>query len=430
MTTLFKNFLLCDGGTERPRFGSLLVKDGKIASLEGPDWSVAAGETVDGRGRKALIPGFVNSHTHLAMSLLRGIGEEAPLMEWLEKKIWPVEARLKREHIYWGTLLALLEMVSGGTTTFCDMYFEMDAVAEASLEMGTRCALSRGLVGDDRGKLAEGLKLAETWKDEGDFIKVHLAPHAPYTVSLPFLQEVTGEAKDKDLGIHFHFLEAEWEKGYLKDKLNLTPGEYLNASGITAAKRALLAHCVWLEPSVLDEVDSSGLTVVHNPNSNLKLGSGVMDLPGLSAGGVSIALGTDGAASNNRLDLWGEMRTAGLLHKGVAKDPTTVPARDVLRMATYEGAVAAGFADTGMIREGWAADLVMVDLDRPNYCGIDEDNAHQFLVYAGSSSDVAGTMAAGKWLYRDGEFPGADREKILAKGREMRDNLLESNGEF
>ena len=427
MTTLFKNFLLCDGGMERARYGSLLVDEGKIAVLEGPEWSPVADERVDGKGRMALLPGFVNTHTHLAMSLLRGIGEEAPLMEWLEKKIWPVEARLKKEHVYWGTLLALLEMASGGTTTFCDMYFEMDAVAEASLEMGTRCALSRGLVGDDGGKLAEGLKLAETWKGREDFIKVHLAPHAPYTVSLPFLREVAAEAGDKNLGIHFHFLEAEWEKGYLKDKLNLTPGEYLKASGVTAAQRVLLAHCVWLEPSVADEVDFSSITVVHNPNSNLKLGSGVMDLPGLSAKGVSVALGTDGAASNNRLDLWGEMRTAGLLHKGVVKDPTAVPARDVLRMATFEGAVAAGFANTGMIREGWAADLVMVDLDKANYCGIDEENAAQFIVYAGSSADVAGTMAAGKWLYRDGVFPRVDGEKILAKGRQMRDNLLEGN---
>lgn len=425
MSVLFKNFLLCDGGMERARYGSLLVRDGKIAGIDDEGRSYEADEIIDGQGRAALLPGFVNAHTHSAMSLLRGIGEEAPLMEWLEKKIWPVEARLRAEHVYWGTKLALLEMISGGTTAFCDMYFEMDSVAEASLEMGARCALSRGLVGDDREKFAEGLRLADTWRGREEFVTVQLAPHAPYTVPLPFMKEVAAAAKERGLALHVHFLEAEWEAGYLQKEFGMTPGEYLTSSGITDAPGALLAHCVWLEPSVLDEVDFANMTIVHNPDSNMKLGSGVMDLPGLLSRGAAVALGTDGAASNNRLDLWEEMRSAALLHKGVSKDPTAVPARDVLRMATFEGAAAAGFKNKGMLKEGWAADFAVVDLDRPNYVGIDEENAFHYLVYAGSSADVTGTMVAGKWLYRDGEFKTADKKEILAKAREMRDNLLE-----
>lgn len=424
MALLFKNFLLCDGCMDKARYGSLLVKDGKIAGIGAPDWSPEASRTEDGRGKSALLPGFVNAHTHSAMSLLRGIGEEAPLMEWLEKKIWPAEARLKPEHVYWGTMLALLEMARGGTTAFCDMYFEMDSVAEAALEMGMRCALSRGIVGGDAKKLEEGLRLADAYKGREDFVTVQLAPHAPYTVPLPFMKEITAAARERGLALHVHFLEAEWETGYLKKEFGTTPGEYLASSGITDAPGAILAHCVWLEPSTLDEADFSKTVIAHNPNSNMKLGSGVMDLPGLMKKGGAIALGTDGAASNNRLDLWGEMRAAALLHKGVAKDPTAVPAKDALRMATYEGAVAAGFKDKGLLKEGWAADLVTVDLDRPNYVGIDEDNAAHFLAYAGSSDDVTGTMVAGKWLYKDGEFPGVDKETILAKSREMRDNLL------
>ena len=425
MSVLFKNFLLCDGGMERARYGSLLVRDGKIAGIGEEGQGCEADEIIDGQGRAALLPGFVNAHTHSAMSLLRGIGEEAPLMEWLEKKIWPVEARLRAEHVYWGTKLALLEMIGGGTTAFCDMYFEMDSVAEASLEMGARCALSRGLVGDDREKFAEGLRLADTWRGREEFVTVQLAPHAPYTVPLPFMKEVAAAAKERGLALHVHFLEAEWEAGYLQKEFGMTPGEYLASSGISDAPGALLAHCVWLEPSVLDEVDFANLTIVHNPDSNMKLGSGVMDLPGLLSRGAAVALGTDGAASNNRLDLWEEMRSAALLHKGVSKDPTAVPARDVLRMATFEGAAAAGFKNKGMLKEGWAADFAVVDLDRPNYVGIDEENAFHYLVYAGSSADVTGTMVAGKWLYRDGEFKTADKKEILAKAREMRDNLLE-----
>ncbi|HCL80084.1 MAG TPA: amidohydrolase, partial [Synergistaceae bacterium] len=298
MTTLLKNVLICDGSMDRGRCGSVLVADGKIAALLPPESGEKADETVDGRGRMALIPGFVNAHSHAAMSLLRGIGEEAPLMEWLQTKIWPVEAKLRKEHVLWGTRLALLEMVSGGTTAFGDMYFEMDAVVEASLEAGVRCAPCRGIVGDERWKFDDGLRLAETWKEHGDFVSVQLGPHAPYTVPLPLMKEITAEAAARGLAVHVHFLETEWELGYLKDEFGMTPAEYLEASGILEAPGALLAHCVWLSPEDLAGLNLDALSIAHNPNSNLKLGSGVMDLPGLLGRTDRIALGTDGAASN------------------------------------------------------------------------------------------------------------------------------------
>lgn len=322
MTLLLKNFLLCDGGTETARYGSVMVEGGKIASIGAPEWAPPAAETVDGRGKAALLPGFVNAHTHAAMSLLRGIGEEAPLMEWLKEKIWPAEAKLKGEHVSWGTKLALLEMAANGITAFGDMYFFMDSVVEASLEMGMKCAVSRGIVGPEQVKLDEGLQLAETWKGREEFVTVQLAPHAPYTVPLSFLKEIVAAAKDRNLGIHFHFLEAEWETGYLRDEMKMTPAEYLAASGMPEVRQAVLAHCVWLDPAVLDEVDFSRMTIAHNPKSNQKLGSGMMDLPGMMEKTRKIALGTDGAASNNRLDVWGEMRSAALVSKGISKDPT------------------------------------------------------------------------------------------------------------
>jgi len=305
------------------------------------------------------------------------------------------------------------------------MYFEMDAVVQASLEAGMRCAACRGIVGGERGKLEEGLRLAETWKEKRDFVSVQLGPHAPYTVPFPLMQEICALASERDLGVHFHFLETEWELSYLRDELKMTPEEYLQASGILSAPYGILAHCVWLDPSAVEKVDFFRMTIAHNPNSNLKLGSGVFDLPGLLSRTEKIALGTDGAASNNRLDIWGEMRCAALLHKGIRRDPTVLPARDALRMATYEGAAALGFEKKGMIREGWAADFVLVDIDQPHYVGIGEENAAPFLVYAGSSADVYATMVGGSWIYRDRIFPGMDSEKILAKSAEMRDNLLQ-----
>ena len=424
MSILLKNFLVCDGSMEKGRYASLLVDGGLISSFPAaPDSQ--ADETVDGRGRMALIPGFVNAHTHAAMALLRGLGEEAPLMDWLRKKIWPLEARLKAEHVYWGASLAIDEMARNGVTAFGDMYFEMDEVVKASLEMGMRCAPCRGLVNDSREKLEEGLRLADTWKDYRDFVSVQLGPHAPYTVPFHFLREITALARDRDLGIHFHFLETEWELGYIRDELKMSPEEYLHASGISEAPYAVLAHCVWMDPSVAEKADFSRMAIVHNPKSNLKLGSGVMDLPRIAEKTGRIALGTDGAASNNRLDIWDEMRCAALLHKGMKRNPTAVSARSALRMATYEGAEALGFMKKGMIRPGWAADFVLVDLDRPNYAGIDEENAIPFLVYAGSSADVHGTMVAGKWIYRSGRILTADSDTILEQASKMRRDLLQ-----
>ena len=426
MSLLLKNMLLCDGLRERGEYASILVESGVIAGIFPPGEAPECLETVDGKGKMALLPGFVNAHTHAAMVLLRGLGEDSPLKEWLETKIWPLEARLTREHVYWGTKQALLEMAANGVTAFADMYFEMDAVVEASLEMGIRCAACRGIVGDDPAKLADGLRLAETWKGKSDFVSVQLGPHAPYTVSLSFLKEICAAASEKNLGVHFHFLETRDEIGYLRENFGLSPAEYLEASGIASAPFALLAHCVWLVPGDLDGADFSRTAIVHNPNSNSKLGSGIMDLAGLSAKLPRIALGTDGAASNNRLDIWGEMRSAALLAKAATGNPTAVPARQALRMATFEGAKALGFPQKGLIREGWAADFVMVDLDRPSYVGANEENIHGYLVYSGGVEDIAGTMVAGEWIYKDGAFPREDCGKILARAGQMRDNLLRS----
>ncbi|MDI9370920.1 MAG: amidohydrolase [Synergistaceae bacterium] len=424
MATLFKDVLILDGEMERGKLCSARVDEGRLSAIGDGLEAGPGDELIDCGGRKALIPGFVNAHTHAAMCLLRGVGEESPLKEWLEEKIWPAEAKLTRDHILWGTKAALLEMAANGVTAFADMYFEMDAVVEASLEAGMRCAACRGMVGDDEEKLRESLQLAETWKDHRDMVTVQLGPHAPYTVPLPMVRRICEAAAERSLGVHFHFLEAEWELAYFRDELKTTVEEYIESSGLLEVPFAILAHCVWLDPEVLDRVDFSHMTVAHNPNSNLKLGSGVMDLSGLAARTRKIALGTDGAASNNRLDVWGEMRCAALLHKGIQKDPTALSARDSLRMATLEGAAGLGFDKCGLIREGWAADLALVDLDRPHYVGIDEENAALYIVYAGSSADVCGTMVAGRWVYRDGEFPTMDRAEIMAKAERARADLL------
>ena len=421
MATLFKDVYIVDGSRAKAERVHMLVSKGRITEiLNVSQTPPTADKIISGRGRMAVIPGFVNAHTHAAMTLLRGLGEEAPLMEWLQTKIWPVEDKLTPEYIYWGTLGAMLEMLATGTTCFADMYFEMNRVAEAVLSAGMRAALCRGITAGEPGKIERSLQnnldLAKNYHGREGLITVQLGPHAPYTVPMDSMKMITSAASSNGLGVHFHFLET---KGEL-DNLGMSAGEYLEESGLLNTPYTVLAHAVFLDSSIaLPE----NVTLVHNPCSNLKLGSGIMPLTEWLDKGANVALGTDGASSNNRLDMWEEMRTASLLHKGATRDPVCVSALDVLRMATYEGARAFGFSQKGMIREGWFADLVLVNLDRPHYIGVNEENLAAYLVYAGSSADVAGTMVNGKWLYRNGEYPTLDAEEIVAKAREAREAI-------
>ncbi|MBR1671562.1 MAG: amidohydrolase [Fretibacterium sp.] len=430
MATLFKDVLILDGAREKAERGHILVSKGRIDSiLSAEQTPPAADKIISGHGRMAVIPGFVNAHTHAAMTLVRGLGEEAPLMEWLQEKVWPVEAKLTADHIYWGTLSAMLEMLAGGTTCFADMYFEMERVAEAAFGAGMRAALCRGITADpkDPGKversLQDNLELAERWHGREGLITVQLGPHALYTVPMDDMRKITAAAKEHGLGVHFHFLETEWELSYLRSELKTSPEAYLKDTGLLEAPYAVLAHAVWLDPKLAEGVPLSNVTLAHNPCSNLKLGSGVMPLNDWLEKDVPVALGTDGASSNNRLDMWEEMRTAALLHKGVNKDPLRVSALEALRMATYEGARAFGFTQKGMIREGWMADLVLVDLGTPHYIGVSGDNLATYIVYAGSSADVRGTMVNGKWLYYNGDYPTLDREEIVQRAREAREEI-------
>ncbi|MBR1603129.1 MAG: amidohydrolase [Synergistaceae bacterium] len=435
MATLFKDVYILDGSREKAALGHVLVSKGRIVSVteagaeQSADLNLKADKIISGHKRMAVLPGFVNAHTHAAMTLVRGLGEEAPLMEWLTEKVWPVEAKLTAEHIYWGTLSAILEMLATGTTCFADMYFEMDRVAEAALQTGIRAALCRGMTADSNDKdkinksLSENLELADKWHGREGLITVQLGPHAPYTVPVEDMKKIAKAAKEHGLGVHLHYLETEFELNYIKNELKTSPEDYLINTGLMDAPHLVLAHAVYLEPELADKLKLSNLTLVHNPCSNLKLGSGVMKLSEWLDKGAAVALGTDGASSNNRLDMWEEMRTAALLHKGVNKDPVCVSALDVLRMATYDGARAFGFAQKGLVREGWMADLVLVDLDKPHYIGANCENLAAYIVYAGSSADVIGTMVNGKWLYRNGDFPTLDKIEIMQRAMTAREEI-------
>ena len=418
--SVIRNVLIWDSERSDAQWGDIVVSTGGDIERIAPA-QTAAGETLyDGHGRMVALPGLVNAHTHVSMTLLRGLGEELPLMEWLQQKIFPVEDRLAAEHIRSGADLALLEMLAGGVTCFADMYYFMDEVAEATLASGMRAALCRGLPGADENKLRENLELAERYNGRDGRIVVQLGPHAPYTVPRHALENIARSASEHNLGIHFHWLETKGELETFRDEYKIDPVDYLEQTGLLEAKELILAHSVWFPAESLGRVRRDNVTLVHNPKSNLKLGSGYAPIRDMLQNGVNVALGTDGAASNNRLDIWDEMRAAALMHKGYHLDPTLVSARDVLRMATVGGARGVGFAKSGLLQPGCHADVVLVDIDKPEYVGITPANVPEFLVYAGSSRDVRATIVAGRVLYRDGEYTTLDSAAVLQRAREHR----------
>ena len=430
MKKLLKNMLVWDSSMVNASRHDVTVEGGLIHELL--PVGMGTGDVLfDGEGHCALIPGLVNAHTHAAMSLVRGLGEELPLMEWLKTKIWPAEEKIGAKHVEWGTRLALLEMLSSGITCFADMYFFMEQVADVALESGVRSALCRGIVGafDDQfeNKLAEGIQLATDYNRRSTRLIVHLGPHAPYTILPEQIERVVEEAKARDLGVHLHWLETQDEVDYFKENLKMSPDTYLEKTGLLDVKELLLPHSVWQTVEGLPALAKGNITVVHNPKSNLKLGSGFAPIKEMLASGVRVALGTDGAASNNRLDIWDEMRTCALMHKGYHQDPTLVSAREVLKMATVNGAHGVGFGDVGLLQPGAPADFIAVELDQPQYIGVTEENLPEFLVYAGSSRDVRMTAVEGKALYSDGAFLTLDRERILTECATLRKEIVGAN---
>lgn len=423
---VYKNVVVWDSNKTKALVCDVILNDGYIES-------VAAGGTTsccadfDGQGKVAMLPGFVNSHGHAAMTLLRGLGEELPLMAWLTERVWPIENKLNGDIIKTGTTCAIMEMLSTGTTCFADMYFFMDKVADAAIEAGMRCALSRGITADkDGAKLKENLELAANYNGYNGLVRIQLGPHAPYTLSFDRMVAVAEAAQANSLGVHLHWLETEQEWTISGFEGKMTPERYLTKTGLSDVSNLLLAHCVWIKESEIKFYDKDNITIAHNPKSNLKLGSGVARLSSYLKEGVAVSLGTDGAASNNRLDMWDEMRFAALLHKGVNNDPTCVTSQEVFRMATVNGARAAGFYNTGLIEEGYSADFMLIDLDKPHYVGWNMDNLPGYIVYAGSSSDIISTAAAGRVLYQKGEFKTIDSEKVLKEARTAREYLINS----
>jgi len=394
--------------------GNIFINGDKISKITPPsNINVTTSNVIDGHGKFAT-PGFVNAHTHASMTLLRSYSDDKALMDWLQKDIWPIEEKMKRKDIYIGAALAAVEMIKSGTTAFMDMYGPcMEEVAKVVNESGLRGVLCRGIIGIFNGeeKLQTNIDLFKNFNGAADGrIKVMFGPHAIYTCPPDFLRKICETAKSLGAEIHMHMNETLDEiNGCIKD-YGKRPFEVVVETGLLDLG-FLAAHCVHLSDNEIEIMKAKNVRVAHNPTSNMKLASGISPVNKMMNAGLTVGIGTDGASSNNNLDMLEEMRLAALLAKIDTLSPLTLPADTALKMATDYGAKAVGFENVGRIEQGYKADIVLWDMRgaewQPNY------NPVSLLVYSANSSSADTVIVNGKILMQGRELKTLDEEKII-----------------
>ena len=406
------------------RDGAVAVKNGKIVAV-GPHDKLAgrysAAKEIGGLYR-AVLPGLVNAHTHVPMVYFRGMADDIPLKSWLEEHIWPAEnSWLSDDFCYDAALLACLEMLKAGVTVYNNMYFFGDAVARATKEVGMRGIVGAGIVDfptKTASTPAECLSNAEAllknWSND-DLIVPSVAPHALYTCAPENMSSARKLAERYGAPLHVHLSETRWEVEEVRRRYGKTPIELLDSIGFLS-ERVLAAHCVWPSKSEIEILAKHRVGVAHCIESNLKLASGIAPITDMLSAGVKIALGTDGAASNNNMSILSEMSTAAKVHKTVSGDPTAMDSRTVLSMATRWGAEALGLGSlTGSLEEGKAADLIVLDLAKPHLTPL--YNIYSHLAYAACASDVESVVVNGKLVMDGRKLLTADEDEILKKAR-------------
>ncbi len=407
--------------------GSLLIQNDKIVEISDKIGVNDADDVINAEG-KVLIPGLVNTHTHLSMTLMRGLADDMPLETWLNNHIWPVEAELNGEHCYAGALLACAEMIKSGTTCFNDMYFFMDHVARAADEAGIRGMLSHGMIdfGDEdkrKREFKETVRIIKKCHDTGDGrIKVAFGPHSPYTCSQELLEGVKKESAKYGVRIHIHVAETQKEVSDVINAHGKRPFEYLDEIGFLGSE-VTAAHGVWLSEPEIDIIKESDVKISHNPSSNMKLSSGVSPVAELLGKGVCVSLGTDGPASNNNMDLLEEMKITALLQKVKTMDPTVLTVQEVFNMATISGANSLGLEnEIGSIEVGKKADIVLVNMKTPQLTPFRNPISH--LVYSANGGDVDTVICNGELLMKNRELLTLDEPSVLEIAENASEDLL------
>jgi len=385
------------------------------------------GEGYEGKGKLA-VSAFYNAHAHSPMTLLRGYGENMGLQDWLEKKIFPFEAKLNGDDVYWGTLLAMAESIRYGVVSSSDMYYFCDRMAEAVLHSGAKNNISRGIVNFSAQSIKEQASYAEIgslFKDYNNAgngrIKVDMSIHGEYTSNPDTVAALYEYAKDLGINMHLHLSETKFEHEECKKRHGKTPAQYFNSLGVFDVKTSA-AHCVWLEGEDFDIFAQKGVTVATCPASNLKLASGIANIPLLLQKGVNVAIGTDSVSSNNNLNMIEEMKFMACAAKVRDYDPTAVTPGETLHAATKAGAISQGREDCGVLKTGNKADIAVFDIDKPHMYPVHDILTN--LVYSASGSDVVLTMADGKVLYKNGEYKTIDIEKTLFETDQSKTRIL------
>jgi 5-methylthioadenosine/S-adenosylhomocysteine deaminase len=401
----------------------ILIEGNIIKRIAGNLPPEEAGVIINGY-KKAVIPGLINMHTHSAMTLFRGYGDDMPLMDWLEQKIWPNEAKLTHEDVYWGAKLACLEMIKSGTTAFFDMYSKFSSTAKAVEEMGIRATLSSVCFDffqpEQREKSkAHIIKLFGEMDNYSRRIQFALGPHAIYTVSGELLQWVDRFSKENNVPVHIHLSETEAEVHNSVKQFGYTPVRYLNQLGMLSS-RLMIAHGIYVDDEEIQMLADTGVQVVHNPASNMKLGSGIgFKFVEMRNAGIPVGIGTDGCSSSNNLDMVEAMKLASLLGKGWRKNPVVLTADEMFFAATGQGADMLGIK-AGRIEEGYLADLCLIDLNLPAFTP--NFNFVSNLVYAANGSCIDTVICDGNILMQNKRVPGED--EILERTAAIAYNLI------
>lgn len=428
ISMLFKNITILDDNYNAAENMYVGIKGDTIDYIGKEEPKEDYGESYDGKG-KLLMSGFYNVHAHTPMTLMRGYGENMSLQDWLTKLIFPFEDKLNGDAVYAGMLLGIAESLRFGIVSTTDMYYFGDDMARAILETGVKNNLGRGVVnfseeGDinDLIGFQETKHLFDTYHKAGNGrLKVDVSLHAEYTSNPKTALHLANYMKSVGANMHVHVSETQFEHEECKKRHGLTPIQYLNKQGIFDTK-ATAAHCVWLEGEDFDIVAEKGVTVASCPISNLKLASGVCNVPLLLSKGVNVAIGTDSVASNNSLNMIEEMKVFAIANKGKQFDPTLITPEETLRAATFAGARSQGRDDCGKLAAGFKADLIVMDLNQPNMHPV--HNLANNLVYSASGSDVLLTMVDGKVLYKNGEYLTLDIEKAIFEAEKSTKRIL------
>ena len=404
---------------------NIMVTGNQITGIGDVPEDFRPAKIIDGKNHLAT-PGFVNAHTHTAMTLTRSYADDMALMEWLNDKVWPIEAKLNEEDIYWGAMLAMVEMVRSGTTTFADMYGPyMHRVAEATMDAGIRGVLSRGIIGvapDGEKKLEENVELYKDYNGANNgLITVMFGPHAPYTCPPEFLKKVAAQAQKLGAGIHIHMHETKTEVEDSLKQYGKRPFAWVAETGLFDGGKTLAAHCVHLDDQDIAIMKKYKISAAHNPGSNMKLASGVAPVPRLLKEGIVTALGTDGASSNNNLDMLEEVNLAAMLHKVNEYDPLAIPAFEALKMGTEYGAKAVGIDKLGRLEAGCKADITLWNMNSPAW--FPRNNLVSLLVYAANAGSVDTVICGGKVIMENNELKTMDEERICYEAQRCAERL-------